>query len=142
MLEDYAVLYFGSAIFKIVRLLFIALLCVHFFACIYYRVKRDTTPNTDDVEAFYQSRYVEPNVSRGMRPCSRLGREFLSRVFLSRVFPWCRIFPAPMSVPLPNRSASLPSAVGAHLTARTCPRAVAAYLLLLHTHDVHDRRIW
>jgi len=59
VLEDYAVLYFGSAIFKIGRLLFIAMLCVHFFACIYYRVKRDTTPNPDDVESFYQSKYVE-----------------------------------------------------------------------------------
>ncbi len=62
MIEDYAVLYFGSAIFKIARLLFIAMLCVHFFACIYYRVKRDTTPNPDDVEAFYQSKYVEQDV--------------------------------------------------------------------------------
>ncbi len=64
VVEDYAVLYFGSAIFKIARLLFIAMLCVHFFACIYYRVKRDTTPNPDDVEAFYQSKYVEQDVSR------------------------------------------------------------------------------
>ena len=63
ILEDYAVLYFGSAIFKIARLLFIAMLCVHFFACIYYRVKRDTTPNPDDVEAFYKSKYVEQDVS-------------------------------------------------------------------------------
>jgi hypothetical protein len=63
ILEDYAVLYLGSAIFKIARLLFIAMLCVHFFACIYYRVKRDTTPNPDDVDAFYQSKYVEQDVS-------------------------------------------------------------------------------
>ncbi len=56
-------LYLGSAIFKIARLLFIAMLCVHFFACIYYRVKRDTTPNPDDVDAFYQSKYVEQDVS-------------------------------------------------------------------------------
>jgi hypothetical protein len=62
MLEDYAVLYFGSAIFKIARLLFIALLCVHFFACIYYRVKRDTTHNPEDVEAFYNSKYVDQDV--------------------------------------------------------------------------------
>ena len=58
-------LYFGSAIFKIARLLLIAMMCVHFFACIYYRVKRDTTPNPDDVAAFYQSKYVDQDVSSG-----------------------------------------------------------------------------
>ncbi len=63
-------LYFGSAIFKIARLLFIAMLCVHFFACIYYRVKRETTPNPDDVEAFYQSKYVEQDVSCRANPSS------------------------------------------------------------------------
>uniref|UniRef100_A0A7S0MT42 Ion transport domain-containing protein n=1 Tax=Cryptomonas curvata TaxID=233186 RepID=A0A7S0MT42_9CRYP len=59
IIQDYAVLYFGSAIFKIGRLLIIAMLGVHIFACIYYRIKRDTTPNSDDVEAFYQSKYVD-----------------------------------------------------------------------------------
>ena len=63
IIQDYAVLYFGSAIFKVGRLLFIAMLGVHLFACIYYRVKRDTTPNPDDVEEFYQSKYVEQDVS-------------------------------------------------------------------------------
>ncbi len=58
-------LYFGSAIFKIARLLLIAMMCVHFFSCIYYRVKKETTPNPDDVEAFYQSKYVDQDVSHG-----------------------------------------------------------------------------
>ncbi len=56
-------LYFGSAIFKIARLLFIFMLCVHIFACIYYRVKLDTTLNPNDVEEFYASNNVSQNVS-------------------------------------------------------------------------------
>ena len=66
VLQDYAVLYFGWAMFKIARLLFIAMLCVHLFACIYYRVKRDTTHTPDDLEAFYESKYVEHDVSTGL----------------------------------------------------------------------------
>jgi hypothetical protein len=57
------VLYFGSAIFKIARLLFVAMSCVHVFACIFYRVKRDSTPSTDDFDQFFLSRNVAPTVS-------------------------------------------------------------------------------
>ena len=39
IVEDYAVVYFGAALFKIVRLLVIATFTVHLFACIFYRVK-------------------------------------------------------------------------------------------------------
>ena len=46
------------------RLVFIAMLCVHFFACILYRVKKETSPNPDDVIAFYESRYVDIEVER------------------------------------------------------------------------------
>ena len=56
------VLYFGSSVFKIARLLFVALLSVHFFACIFFRVKNETAGSPDDVEAFYNSRGVDPNV--------------------------------------------------------------------------------
>ena len=35
--EDYAVVYFGSSIFKITRLIVIAVFSVHFFACSFYK---------------------------------------------------------------------------------------------------------
>jgi hypothetical protein len=60
--EDYVVLYFGSSVFKIARLLFVALLSVHFFACIFYRVKKDSAASPEDVNMFYTSRGVSPNV--------------------------------------------------------------------------------
>jgi hypothetical protein len=62
------VLYFGSSVFKIARLLFVALLSVHFFACIFYRVKKDSAASPEDVDTFYTSRGVSPNV-RGVLLC-------------------------------------------------------------------------
>jgi hypothetical protein len=62
MIEDYAVVYFGSAIFKITRLLFIATSSVHFFACIFYRVKILSAASAEDVISFYTSRNVDENV--------------------------------------------------------------------------------
>ena len=55
-------MYLGSAVFKISRLLFIALLSVHFFACIFYRVKEASALQPEDVAAFYVSKSVDPNV--------------------------------------------------------------------------------
>jgi hypothetical protein len=63
VIEDYAVVYLGAAIFKISRLLFIALLSVHFFACIFYRVKEESAAQREDVAAFYTSKNVDPAVS-------------------------------------------------------------------------------
>ncbi len=63
VLEDYAVLYFGAAVFKVARLLFIAFLGVHLFACLYFRVKKDTAASQDDVDNFYLSKNVDPTVS-------------------------------------------------------------------------------
>jgi hypothetical protein len=37
--EDYAVVYLGASIFKITRLLVVAVSSVHFFACIFFKVK-------------------------------------------------------------------------------------------------------
>ncbi len=65
MIEDYVVLYFGSSSFKIARLLFVALLSVHFFACSFYRVKNESAASPEDVQAFYTSRGVDPTVG----PC-------------------------------------------------------------------------
>ena len=62
VIEDYAVLYFGSAMFKIVRLLLIAMMCVHLFACVFYRVKKESAASLDDVAAFYSSKGVDPSV--------------------------------------------------------------------------------
>ncbi len=62
-MEDYIVLYFGSSMFKIARLLFVALLSIHFFACTFYRVKTESAASPEDIEAFYTSKGVDPNVS-------------------------------------------------------------------------------
>jgi hypothetical protein len=62
--EDYGVIYLGSAIFKIARLLFIAMFSVHLFACIFFRVKVATAFATEDVVEFYTSKNVEEDVSK------------------------------------------------------------------------------
>lgn len=62
IIEDYAVVYFGSSIFKICRLLMVATLCVHIFACIYFRVKIDYANSPDDVINFYVIKNVDPDV--------------------------------------------------------------------------------
>ncbi len=61
MLEDYAILQLGGAAYKIGRLLFIAMLAVHIFACAFFRVKKESS-SEEDVEAFYQSKNVDPLV--------------------------------------------------------------------------------
>lgn len=61
--EDYAVVYMGSAIFKITRLLFIAVSSVHFFACSFYKVKQVSAASPDDVALFYSSRGIREDVS-------------------------------------------------------------------------------
>ncbi len=35
--EDYAVVYLGASIFKVTRLLVVAISSVHFFACVFYK---------------------------------------------------------------------------------------------------------
>ena len=64
VVEDYVVLYFGSSMFKIARLLFVALLSVHFFACTFYRVKNESAASPEDVQLFYTSRGVDPEVGQ------------------------------------------------------------------------------
>ena len=66
-MEDYAVVYLGSAIFKIARLLVVATFSVHFFACIFFRVKLNSAASEADVVEFYASRNVEENVSTVQR---------------------------------------------------------------------------
>jgi hypothetical protein len=56
-------IYLGSAIFKIARLLFIAMFSVHFFACLFFRVKIVSASTQDDVVAFYTSKNVAQDVS-------------------------------------------------------------------------------
>ncbi len=62
-MKDYAVIYFGSAIFKISRLLFIAMMCVHVFACGFYKIKKESEENEGDADLFYESKNVDPKVS-------------------------------------------------------------------------------
>jgi hypothetical protein len=66
-IEDYAVVYFGSALFKIMRLLFIATFSVHIFACMYFRVKIASALSPDIVSDFYASRDVAEDVSNDVR---------------------------------------------------------------------------
>ena len=54
--------FFGSSIFKIVRLVVIAAFSVHFFACMFYRVKQDSN-DSDTVADFYLSKNADPQVS-------------------------------------------------------------------------------
>jgi hypothetical protein len=61
--EDYGVIYLGSASFKIARLLFIAMFSVHLFACIFFRVKAVSASSPDDVLLFYSTKDVAEDVS-------------------------------------------------------------------------------
>jgi hypothetical protein len=63
IIEGYAILYLGPASFKIARLLFIAMMCIHIFACLFYSVKRDGAENPEDVDNFYLSRNANPTAS-------------------------------------------------------------------------------
>ncbi len=63
VVEDYGVIYLGSAVFKIARLLFIAMFSVHIFACIFFRVKAASAFAPEDVTLFYTSRNVPVDVS-------------------------------------------------------------------------------
>ncbi len=67
VVEGYVVLCFGAATFKITRLLCIAMLSVHLFACLFYRVKKDSAESQDDLDFFYESRNVNSTV---MMPAS------------------------------------------------------------------------
>jgi hypothetical protein len=58
ILQDYVVLYFGSSMYKIARLLVIAMISVYLFACAFYRVKKESADSPEDVESFYESRNV------------------------------------------------------------------------------------
>jgi hypothetical protein len=78
---------FGSAIFKIARLLFIALLCVHLFACAFYRVKKESAANQEDVENFYLSRNTKYNVRVDWQACEFAAKD-ADVLLLGRTFPW------------------------------------------------------
>lgn len=65
-MEDYGVIYLGSAIFKIARLLFIAMFSVHLFACVFFRVKVASASTPEDVTEFYTSKNVDSNVSKNL----------------------------------------------------------------------------
>jgi hypothetical protein len=93
MLEDYAVLYFGSAMFKIGRLLLIAMMCVHVFACVFYRVKKESAASPDDVTAFFASRAVDPDVGTGNKPSHAVLTKSLTRNILYHLV--CAVLPLP-----------------------------------------------
>ena len=84
--EDYAVIYFGSALFKIGRLLLFASVSVHLFACIFFRVKESSAASKDDIASFYAAKGVAEDV----RVNPRLLR-LLSYTLLT-IWPICRIW--------------------------------------------------
>jgi hypothetical protein len=55
-------IYLGSPVFKIARLLFIAMFSVHLFACIFFRVKIASATTPEDVTSFYTSKNVDKDV--------------------------------------------------------------------------------
>ncbi len=55
-------IYLGSSVFKIARLLFIAMFSVHLFACIFFRVKVASASTPEDVATFYTSKNVAEDV--------------------------------------------------------------------------------
>ena len=55
-------MYLGASIFKITRLLVIAIFCVHFFACIFFKVKEESAESPSSVSAFYTSMNIDENV--------------------------------------------------------------------------------
>ncbi len=63
-MEDYTVVYLGAALFKILRLLLVGAFSVHFFACIFYRVKIVSAASLDEVALFYSSRNVQEDVKK------------------------------------------------------------------------------
>jgi hypothetical protein len=66
VVEDYGVIYLGSPVFKIARLLFVAMFSVHLFACIFFRVKVSSASKPEDVAIFYTSKNVPDNVSNDL----------------------------------------------------------------------------
>jgi hypothetical protein len=56
------VAFFGSACFKMLRLFIVAAFNVHFFACMFYRVKMQDEPNI--VTTFYETRRADANVCK------------------------------------------------------------------------------
>ncbi len=58
-----AVVYLGSAVFKIFRLTFVALFFVHLFACFFFWVKTESAYSSEDVTAFYADRNIADDVS-------------------------------------------------------------------------------
>ncbi len=101
VVEDYGVIYLGSAVFKIARLLSVAMVSVHLFACIFFRVKVISAAAEEDVAAFYTSKNIAEDVSV-------FGKKFLVFAILT---PWfhilcagswktiCQFYSAPISMP-------------------------------------------
>ncbi len=61
-IEDYAVVYLGSILFKITRLVIVAMFTVHFGACIFFRVKMNSADSAEDVSSFYAENHIRDNV--------------------------------------------------------------------------------
>jgi hypothetical protein len=72
LIEDYAVVHFGYALYKIFRLLFLAIICVHFFACIFFAVKAGSATSAEEVTAFYIAKNVEEDVSIINNSCQQV----------------------------------------------------------------------
>jgi hypothetical protein len=142
VVEDYGVIYLGSAIFKIARLLFIAMFSVHIFACVFFRVKIASAVIPEDVTAFYTSKNVASNVSTTCQ-CSAvwdltlfvfaalqdLGQQYVRAILFGNMMPTsslCFVFLLDDNL----------------LIFFPFPLIVAAGLLLLCAHNIHNSRLW
>ena len=63
LVEDYAIVYCGATLFKVLRLIIVAASSVHFFACIFFRVKILSAQTPEEVSSFYVSKGVDLDVS-------------------------------------------------------------------------------
>jgi hypothetical protein len=137
VVEDYGVIYLGSAVFKIARLLFIAMFSVHLFACIFFRVKVASALTPDDVSAFYTSKNVPDDVSLSFRIILFISR-LLVYVFLVDAFAIC--------FPVIGPSTTICEGQGKIYRLITLVLImwflVAASLLLLCSHNVHNCGLW
>ncbi len=126
-------IYLGSPVFKIARLLFVAMFSVHLFACIFFRVKISSAFAPGDVTTFYTSKNVAEDVSSDLDLensvlhalhallakfyfLQDLGEQYVSLFF--------KYFVQMISLCIFH------------------PMSVAVGLLLLRPHDVHNCWLW
>jgi hypothetical protein len=62
MTQDYMVLVVGHPAYAILRLLLIAMIAIHLFACLFYRIKKESAASQEEVVVFYKAFNVDSTV--------------------------------------------------------------------------------